>query len=127
MAHLLLKYIPEDVIFNHIVPYTYLSQSAVLRKDIRTFVFTRGKITDIYRVLCAGETPAYTDMVMKFDAIEYYAKTVLGLPPTPDIYTVPFFNRLLKKRDSEATGVVWGRMAPVDRLRFITKILGIAP
>ena len=32
MAHLLLKYIPEDVIFNHIVPYTYLPQSGMLQK-----------------------------------------------------------------------------------------------
>ena len=63
---------------------------------------------------------------MKFDIIEYYAKTVLALPPAPSIYAVPSFHRLLKKRDSEAIGVVWGRMEPVDRLKFITELLGIA-
>ena len=126
MAHLLLKYIPEDVIFNHVVPYTYLPQCAMLRKDIKTCVFTRRKVTDIYGVLYAGETPTHTDMVMKFDIIEYYAKTVLALPPAPSIYAVPSFHRLLKKRDSEAIGVVWGRMEPVDRLKFITELLGIA-
>jgi hypothetical protein len=128
MAHLLLKYIPEDVIFNHIVPYTYLQQADMLQTDIRTCVFTRRKVMDIYGVLYAGETPAHTDMVMKFDIIEYYANTVLAIPPppSPDIYTMPFFILLLKKRDSEAIGVVWGRMAPVDRLKFITKLLGIA-
>ena len=126
MALLLLKYVPEDVVLNHIVPYTYLPQCAMLRQDMKDCVFTRQRITDIYRAICTGETLAHTDMVMTFDIIEYYAKTVLGMPPTPDIYTIPFFNRLLKKRDSESIGVVWGRMAPVDRLGFITKILSIA-
>ena len=33
MAQLLSKYIPEDIIYNHIIPYTYLPQLAALQNE----------------------------------------------------------------------------------------------
>ena len=54
--------LPNELIINHIIPYTYTIQSNDLMRDIKTFHFTLEKIYKLYKQKCQ-ENPAYKDQI----------------------------------------------------------------
>ena len=149
MAYLLRNYIPEDILHWHIIPFTYLPQSAPLQKDLKTYVFTYNKILAFY----SEQGPLPPMSFMMFDLMEYYGQYVLkapgfvllentqntdaaaveglqagyGSPPLTPLLrgkAAVLFRKLLAGEPLHAIRILWGRMTPVDRLKFMVKKIG---
>ena len=148
MAYLLRKYIPEDILHWHIIPFTYLPQSAPLQKDLKTYVFTYNKILAFY----SEQGPLPPINFMMFDLMEYYGQYVLKAPgfvllentqntdaasvelaagrvrltatDAASVAAAVLFRKLLAGEPLHAIRILWGRMTPVDRLKFMVKKIG---
>ena len=69
--------LPEEIIQNNILPYTYRTQSPVLLKDMKTFMYIYRKIYDIFDYIYETETDNFKDLMIKYDITCYYAESVL--------------------------------------------------
>jgi len=140
MAYLLRKYIPEDILNYHIIPYTYLPQSAQLQKDVKTYVFTYKKLSAYYAE--RWSMGAFRS-VMMFDLMKYYGQFVLKAPefsvacevrlveeylhdpPEGEIKVGILFRKLLTGESVYGIRILWGRMTPLDRLKFMVAKMGL--
>jgi len=139
MAYLLRKYIPEDILNYHIIPYTYLPQSAQLQKDVKTYVFTYNKMSAYY---ATGWSMGSFRSIMMFDLIKYYGQFVLKAPgfvvacevrlieeylhdpPKGETKVAVLFRKLLTGESVHGIRILWGRMIPLDRLKFMVGKMG---
>ena len=152
MAYLLRKYIPEDILNWHIIPFTYLPQPDPLQKDLKTYVFTYDEILTFY----SEQGPLPPMSFMMFDLMEYYGQYVLKAPgfvllentqnteaasvaavelaagrvrltatDAASVAAAVLFRKLLAGEPLHAIRILWGRMAPVDRLKFMVKKIGL--
>ena len=140
MAYLLRGCVPDDILYYHIIPFTYLPQPTQLQKDLRTYVFTYEEITAFYRDRWAigGFLGSFLDGlpdVMLFDVMEYYGKYILEAPgfaalptypqcPAGGSEVAPLLRKLLAYEPAHATRLLWGKMTPVDRLKFMIAKMG---
>ena len=103
--------LPTEIILNHIIPYTYSPQPNLLCKDIKTYHYTFGKITNLYQMVFSKRT---WTQILKLDVSEYYCKTILKIQWIPN---KPQTN----EQERKEFRLLWGKISPVDRLKCMMK------
>ena len=101
----LFAYLPEDIIINHILPYTYQEQPKKILKDIIFFYSTLKKVEDYYLF-------EYNYTILLNDIISF----CLWLKN-------PVFVFIKKNRLNEK-GMIrlyWAKLKPYERLLFIRR------
>ena len=111
--------LPEEIIQNNILPYTYRTQSPVLLKDMKTFMYIYRKIYDIFDYIYETETDNFKDLMIKYDITCYYAESVLDR--TTD--SISFYKSVNLYLDSKGAIIkILGKMTPVQRLKYLIKL-----
>ena len=70
----MLNQLPEDIIQNNIIPYTYNPQPKKLCKDITTYYFTLNKMFNMYKLVFNKDIWLN---ILKTDVKKYYFNNVL--------------------------------------------------
>ena len=97
--------LPEDIIINHILPFTYQPQSKQIMRDIIIFTQTFATVYDHYSF-------EYNDTLFLNDLIYFFCflkKPLLRLLRPHKIHI------------QRMTRLYWGKLKPRERLMFITK------
>jgi hypothetical protein len=140
MQEINIKYInrlPDDVIINHIIPYTYQTQPRSLLNDIRSFTRDYNLVesiymtqlneiillNDLFKFLYINFTPSY--------GIENIFETVLkrhlNIQRKTDEYLITHikvcFHRNINNNTERKIKIIWGLMSPRERTQFINKYL----
>jgi len=110
--------LPFEVVFNHIIPYTYSPQPKILLEDIRDYVYTFNLISSVY----------YNRWIVFWGEEENEDKHWL----CNDIYRfVDDFNiRLLSSRNIKIktmniSRIYWSIFTPYERSKMIYEYWGI--
>jgi len=103
--------LPDDVIQNHIIPYTYLIQSKELCKDIKTYHFTLNRITNLYKTVF--EPDLYLSLLRLY-ITRYYYEQVLNISCNYDIGMPLLENDRNRKKN---INLLWGKLPPAHRLK----------
>ena len=117
--------LPDDIIQNHILPYTYLIQSNKLCKDIQTYHFTLNRIINFYKIEFEPDAESEPSLVnylslLRRDITRYYYKHILNIPHNYDIGMPLLENDRNRKKN---INIIWGKLTPNQRLTP----LGLAP
>ncbi len=111
--------LPEEIIQNNILPYTYRTQSPVLLKDMKTFMYIYRKIYDIFDYIYETETDNFKDLMIKYDITCYYAESVLDR----NTDSISFYKSVNLYLDSKGAIIkILGKMTPVQRLKYLIKL-----
>ena len=111
--------LPEEIIQNNILPYTYRTQSPVLLKDMKTFMYIYRKIYDIFDYIYETETDNFKDLMIKYDITCYYAESVLDR----NTDSISFYKSVNLYLDSKGAIIkILGKMKPVERLKYLIKL-----
>jgi hypothetical protein len=109
--------LPFEVVFNHIIPYTYSPQPKILLEDIRDYVYTFNLISSIY----------YNRWIVFWGEEENEDKFWL----CNDIYRFvddskfPLDRRNFKIKDINISRIFWGIFTPYERSKMIYEYWGI--
>ena len=107
----LISNLPQEIILNHIIPYTYSPQPKLLCKDIKTYYYTFGQITKLYQMVFSKKT---WTQILKLDVSEYYCETILKIQWIPN---EPQTN----EQERKEFRILWGKFSPVHRLKCMMK------
>jgi hypothetical protein len=134
----LISLLPEDVIINHIIPFTYLVQPRKLLVDIRSYVIDYSFLENIY-------TYEYNDEILLYDLVTFCNNgkfPTWGLEPKydeivrrhflyksirdSDLQLLIFmaFHRKMGQLCERKNRFLWGLLRPRERTSFINKYLG---
>jgi hypothetical protein len=134
----LISLLPEDVIINHIIPFTYLVQPRKLLVDIRSYVIDYSFLENIY-------TFEYNDEILLYDLVTFCNNgkfPTWGLEPKyddiirrhfiyksirdSDLQLLIFmaFHRKMGQLCERKNRFLWGLLRPRERTSFINKYLG---
>ena len=100
--------LPQDVIINHIAPYTYLPKPENIMVDIRTFISDLQLIEDYYLTML-------NERILLHDLLLYYKKR-FGANRIRSIYKQNF--RRIPDVDIK-NRILLAKMSPNDRCLFI--------
>ena len=134
----LLKKIPNDIIINHIIPYSYHPQPLCLLHDIRSYTREFRFVEDVYYteynpsvLLCDLIRFSNNGKVAPVYGIEYEYELllrrsyVLSSKSKRDIIQYVFHNihdKLLYKTENKIK-FIWGLLTPQERLNFINNYI----
>jgi hypothetical protein len=134
----LISLLPEDVIINHIIPFTYSVQPRKLMVDIRSYVDDYAFLENIY-------TFEYNDEILLYDLVTFCNNgkfPTWGLEPKyddiirrhfiyksirdSDLQLLIFmaFHRKMGQLCERKNRFLWGLLRPRERTSFINKYLG---
>jgi len=134
----LISLLPEDVIINHIIPFTYLVQPRKLLVDIRSYVNDFSFLENIY-------TFEYNEEILLYDLVTFCNNgkfPTWGLEPKydeiirrhfiyksirdSDLQLLIFmaFHRKMGQLCERKNRFLWGLLRPRERTSFINKHLG---
>ena len=134
----LISLLPEDVIINHIIPFTYLVQPRKLLVDIRSYVDDYSFLDNIY-------TFEYNDEILLYDLVTFCNNDKFptwGLEPKYDeiirrhfiyksirdselqLLIFMAFHRKMGQLCERKNRFLWGLLRPRERTSFINKYLG---
>jgi hypothetical protein len=134
----LILLLPEDVIINHIIPFTYSVQPRKLMVDIRSYVDDYAFLENIY-------TFEYNDEILLYDLVTFCNNgkfPTWGLEPKyddiirrhfiyksirdSDLQLLIFmaFHRKMGQLCERKNRFLWGLLRPRERTSFINKYLG---
>jgi hypothetical protein len=134
-----MKKIPEDVIINHILPYTYNTQSQKLLRDIRSFSEDYSRIEAFYMTQW-NELVLLNDLLIFWQmklypsyGIENIFENILrrsfliSSKSDADLITMVRldFHRNLSINTERKIRFIWGLLKPYERARFIHKFLAL--
>ena len=135
---LLINKLPDDVIINHILPYTYEPQPRKILNDIRSFAKDYSLIESIYMT-------QFNELVLLYDLLRFL---YLNINPSYGIKNIIIENVLrrhfhLKNKNGEylinmlivcfggnleinterKIKILWGLLKPFERTQFINKYI----
>jgi len=134
----LISLLPEDIIINHIIPFTYLVQQRKLLVDIRSYVNDFSFLENIY-------TFEYNEEILLYDLVTFCNNgkfPTWGLEPKydeiirrhfiyksirdSDLQLLIFmaFHRKMGQLCERKNRFLWGLLRPRERTTFINKYLG---
>lgn len=134
----LISVLPEDIIINHIIPFTYLVQQRKLLVDIRSYVNDFSFLENIY-------TFEYNEEILLYDLVTFCNNgkfPTWGLEPKydeiirrhfiyksirdSDLQLLIFmaFHRKMGQLCERKNRFLWGLLRPRERTSFINKHLG---
>ena len=129
--------LPEDIIINHIIPFTYNLQPSKLLIDIRSYVSDYLLLKDCYDF-------EYNDEILLYDLVTFCNNgkfPTWGLEPKYDrIIRRPFsyksakesdlqlfifmsFHRKMGQSCERKNRFLWGLLRPIERAGFINKYI----
>jgi hypothetical protein len=103
----LINRLPEDVIRENILPYTYNTQPRELIIDIRTYLKDYGIVINYYAIYM-------NDLILRFDLIQFLS--FLNKYHADDVY-----GKATKSR------ILFGRLTPFERTQFINQYILVFP
>jgi len=113
----LFKYLPEDVIINHIMPYAYRVQPKILLWDIRSFYIDYSLIINTYYTM-------YNDNILLYDLRKFMEGNLRNrnfVTRNNDIsreYCKQINNTIKHKKNSKC---IWANLTPNERTQFINQ------
>ena len=133
----LVRRLPDDVIMNHILPYTYVTQPRRLLNDIRSFTTDYNLVESVYmtqfnelillndllRFLYINITPSYgiNNIFENVLRRHFYMKN------KSDAYLITQvrvnFHRNVGVNTERKIRVIWGLMTPWERTKFVNKYI----
>jgi hypothetical protein len=133
----LLKKIPNDIIINHIIPYTYQKQPLCLIHDIRSYTREFKFVEDVYyteynpSVLICDLIRFCNNNIAPIYGIEYKYELllrrnyVLSMKCKTDIIHYVFQNvhKNLNHKTENKIKFIWGLLTTQERLDFIAEYL----
>ncbi|MAP67237.1 MAG: hypothetical protein CMF80_06020 [Candidatus Marinimicrobia bacterium] len=117
--------LPEEIIFQNIMPYAYCPQSPELIKDIRTYSFILNSVIEKYRECYSVHTEEVINLIIQFDALTYYEKFTNKYDESsllPFIETMDEFEynrRNTNKQGNRLFRIILGKLKPIDRLNML--------
>lgn len=117
--------LPEEIIFQNIMPYAYCPQSPELIKDIRTYSSILNSVIDKYRECYSVHTEEVINLIIQFDALTYYEKITNKYDESsllPFIETMDEFEynrRNTNKQGNRLFRIILGKLKPIDRLKML--------
>jgi hypothetical protein len=133
--HKLLHSLPEDIVINHIVPYTYEKQSRILLQDIRSYssdfdlinnyyIFELNEmilLNDLIRFCNNNIAPVY-DIEPRYETILKRHFCIKDMSPLEIKQFVFFeFHRRLIVYPERKIKFLWGLLIPTERTRFFNR------
>jgi hypothetical protein len=136
IAELMMK-LPEEIIVNHIAPFTYLKQDSRLLEDIRNFHTETRLLENIYYT-------EFNDWVLLFDLIGFCNSGDVYSPEINDTfenilrrspvlvniskkdlntYRLNLFMDSLSHKPGWKIKFLWGLLSPRERTMFINRVL----
>ena len=132
----LMKKLPEDVIINHIVPFTYIPQNRVLLEDIRSFYKDVRFLENLYYT-------EFNDTILLYDLVRFCNSGLTSNGINPSFERILRRNPILSKKSttfvvsyilsSFVTSVthnavtkikiIWSLLTPYERTSFINRIM----
>ena len=106
--HTLFNMLPDDVIINHIAPYTYQTKPEEHLLDIRSFVCQYEMVEEYYFTML-------NENIFLYDLLRYF-KQKYGSTKILSIYGK--IRRSIPPIDTK-TRYLWAKMTPTDRRLFI--------
>lgn len=109
--------LPFEVVFNHIIPYTYSSQSKILLEDIRNYVYTFNLISSVYynRWIVFWGEPKNEDKYWLCNDIYRFV----------DDLKIQLCRRNIKIKNINISRIYWGIFTPYERLKMINEYWSI--
>jgi len=132
-----IQHLPEDVVINHIIPYTYQAQPRRLLYDIRSFVNDYALVESIYMTQFNSHIllhdlltfchinlyPSY-GMANLFDSILRRHYLISGKSEEYLINIVRLnFHRNVEVRTERKIKFIWGLLTRQERTEFINRYL----
>ena len=121
--------LPNDIIINKIIPYTYSTQTQDLRKDITTFYFIYNRFLEIFNLNkeLFNNDKAWFMLVISDEIQKHYRIKILN--KTPKEFRESNFNKIHIKNKSDINIIrtLLAKMQPVERLKFVLSIGNRAP
>jgi hypothetical protein len=129
----LLKRIPEDVVINHIVPYTYKPQKRELLQDIRTYYNDSQILTQWYEygyneAICFNVLLRFCNnciVPIRFNKkwYEIILNRHIMFSNSSSDFLIEYINSHFYFRRNQTISpkirFIWGLLTPVERTRFI--------
>ena len=139
MKQSLMNKLPFDIIFSHILPFTYSPQNKELLQDIKHYVISKNEISNIYYnryIIEWSESEPEDKYWIINDIVEFmngYQESYFGY--TDGFYDIFFRIPLLQKRKTvnnyfnlienkdinTQINILWGLFTPEERDIFISK------
>jgi len=135
MYNINIKLLPEDIVINHIIPYTYEIQSKTLLQDIRSY-FSDLDLIDNYYMFESNEMILLNDLVRfcnnniapVYDIEPRYETILKRHFSMKDMTTIEIkqfvffdFHRRLIINPHHKIKFLWGLLTPVERTRFFNR------
>jgi hypothetical protein len=131
----LLQILPDDIVVNHIIPYTYEKQSKILLQDIRSYssdldlidnyyMFESNEIillNDLVRFCNNNIAPVY-DVEPRYETIlkrHFSMKDKTRLEIKQFVF-IDFHRRLIVHPERKIK-FLWGLLTPLERTRFFNR------
>uniref|UniRef100_A0A6C0B8Q2 Uncharacterized protein n=1 Tax=viral metagenome TaxID=1070528 RepID=A0A6C0B8Q2_9ZZZZ len=128
--------LPEDVIINNILPFTYKPQNPVLLEDVRGFYIDKQFLENLYYT-------EFNDTILLYDLVRFCNSGLTSNSINPSFETILRRNPILSNKSttfivsyilsSFVTSVthnvmtkikiLWGILTPRERTSFINRIL----
>ena len=106
-----LSILPEELVINRIIPYTYNKQTLELCTDIKIYHLTLHKILNLYKIVFSDVT---WKQILEIDVNKYYRLNVLQESIESDDMEYIYTRR-------KPLNQLWAKMIPVDRLKCLMK------
>jgi len=107
-----INHLPEDIVYNHIVPYTYQLQSKNLLEDIRSFLETYTIIYDFYSY-------EYNESIWINDLVEFIIINKINILSRNAFIQYVFEYRYENISKMMKIRFYWGLLTPFERNQYI--------
>jgi hypothetical protein len=125
--------VPYDVIVNHIIPFTYETQSRELLRDIQSFSTDLDLVESTYFTIhnefillhdlikfCNNNKYPVFDIDVKFENILNRSFYMEGIPESARVHHIFIhYHRDMHIHLIRKIRILWGLLRPVQRTRFI--------
>lgn len=118
--------LPKDLIYNHIVPFTYQLQDKKLLLDIRSFVTDYNILEHLYFCDYSSIILLNDLQVFIYDSNKYIFSRFNKMKGKAKLqachYEISFFNNKTFNTEMKVR-LLWGLLTPFERTKFINKFI----
>lgn len=118
--------LPKDLIYNHIVPFTYQLQDKKLLLDIRSFVSDYNILEHLYFCDYSSIILLNDLQIFIYDSNKYIFSRFNKMKCKTKLqvcrYEISFFNNKTFNTEMKVR-LVWGLLTPFERTKFINRFI----